>query len=205
MNTEPKLITLALRDFAVPSPRTGSIEAHSGYGRASLEGQEIHRRTQKKRVKADPSYEPEVPVQSSFDRAGYRFRIDGRMDGIFRTDPPKIEEIKTAFNIHELARRLSGDPMDHPYCLQLLTYGYFYWLEHRVVPALSFHLVSTRSRDSRDLELTLDIPVYEQWLESRLDELVIDAGRRRSGRQGGERLPAISSFPLRIPAPARSS
>src|SRR6266498_2567566 len=100
-----KLIPIALRDFAVPVPRTGSIEAHSGYGRAALEGQEIHNRVQKKRSKSDPSYEAEVVVSRSFEREGYRFRIDGRMDGIFRSDPPKIEEIKTGFNVHDLFRR----------------------------------------------------------------------------------------------------
>src|SRR5512134_1031866 len=115
-----KLITIPLRDFALPSPRTGSIEAHSGYGRSAADGQEIHRRVQKKRGKADPRYQAEVPVSALFDREGYRFRIDGRMDGFFRHDPPKIEEIKTGFSIRELARRLVVDPLEHPYCLQLL-------------------------------------------------------------------------------------
>lgn len=53
-----KLITIPLRDFALPSPRTGSIEAHSGYGRAAADGQEIHRRVQKKRPKADHGTAP---------------------------------------------------------------------------------------------------------------------------------------------------
>ena len=75
-----KLVTIPLRDFAVPVPRTGSIEAHSGYGRAAADGQEIHGRVQKKRAKADPAYQAEVPVSSQFERDGYRFRVDGRMD-----------------------------------------------------------------------------------------------------------------------------
>ena len=151
MTSPSKLIPVAVSEFALPVPRTGSIEAHSGFGRAALEGQEIHVRVQKKRAKSDPSYEAEVAVSRSFERGGYRFRIDGRMDGIFRTDLPRIEEIKTGFNLHELRRRLSGNPLDHPYCLQLLTYGYFFWLEHKVVPELTFHLVSTRTRESLDL------------------------------------------------------
>ena len=40
----------------------------------------------KKRAKADPAYEAEVPVVREFVRSGYRFRIEGRMDGIFRQD-----------------------------------------------------------------------------------------------------------------------
>src|SRR5512146_2898828 len=142
-----KLIPVALRDFALPVPRTGGIEAHSGYGRAAEEGREIHIRVQKKRAKSDPSYESEVRVSRSFDREGYRFRIDGRMDGIFRREPPWIEEIKTGFNVRELGRLLSENPLAHPYGLQLAAYGYFHWPEHKVVPGLFVRLVSTRGRE----------------------------------------------------------
>ena len=198
-----KLITIPLRDFAVPAPRTGSIEAHSGYGRAAADGQEIHVRVQKKRARADAAYQAEVPVSALFERNGYRFRIDGRMDGIFRHDPPKIEEIKSGFNIRELARRLADNPMDHPYCLQLQTYGYFYWREHQVLPRLSFHLVSSRSGDSEDLQLTLDLPLYEKWLELRLDELVMEArlAEKRAARRRkiADRFP----FPFANPRPGQ--
>jgi DNA excision repair protein ERCC-2 len=203
MKVEPKLITIALRDFALPVPRTGSIEVHSGYGRAAVEGQEIHVRTQKKRAKSDPSYEPEVFVSCSFDRAHYRFQIDGRMDGIFRRDPPVIEEIKTSFNVHDLAHRLSGSPMDHPYGLQLLTYGYFYWLQHKVLPQLSFHLVSTRSRESLDVAYTLDLSAYEQWLQLRLDELVVEVGKAEKRACRRRKTAANFSFPFATPRPGQ--
>src|SRR5512143_685456 len=99
MKGERKHVSVALRDFAVPVPRTGSIEAYSGYGRTAADGQEIHVRVQQKRAKSDPSYESEVLIRRSFDRDTYRFPLAVRMDGIFRHDPPKIEEIKTGFNI----------------------------------------------------------------------------------------------------------
>ena len=198
-----KLITIPLRDFALPVPRTGSIDAHSGYGRSAADGQEIHVRVQKKRAKADPSYEAEVPISSLFDRDGYRFRIDGRMDGIFRHDPPMIEEIKSGFTIRELARRLSDNPLDHPYSLQLQTYGYCFWREHQVLPRLSFHLVSSRSGESEDLRLALDLPLYEQWLELRLEELVIEArlAEKRAARRRkiADRFP----FPFANPRPGQ--
>src|SRR5512143_826690 len=107
------------------------------------------------------------------------------MDGIFRHDPPKIEEIKTGFTIRELARRLADNPADHPYCLQLQTYDYLYWRQHQVLPMLSFLLVSSRNGESDDLELALDLPVYEQWLERRLDELVREA--RVAGKRAARR------------------
>jgi DNA excision repair protein ERCC-2 len=194
-----KLIIIPLRDFALPVPRTGSIEAHSGYGRPEAIGQEIHLRVQKKRAKADPLYQAEVPVSSLFDREGYSFRVDGRMDGIFRHEPPLIEEIKSGFAVRELARRLSGDPLGHPYSLQLLTYGYGYWREHRVLPRLSFHLVSSRSGESLDLPLDLDLPRYEAWLEQRLDELVSEA--RRAEKRAARRRKTAGRFAFPFPAP----
>jgi DNA excision repair protein ERCC-2 len=203
MLDELKLIPIALRDFALPVPRTGSIEVHSGYGRAAAEGREIHIRAQKKRTKSDPEYEAEVTLSRSFDRDRYRFRIDGRMDGIYRHDPPKIEEIKTSFNIHELAHRLAGDQMAHPYCLQLLTYGYFYWLEHLVIPVLSYHLVSTRTRESLDLELAFDIPAYENWLGIRLDELVLDAKRAEKRSRHRRKIATAFPFPFKVPRPCQ--
>jgi len=198
-----KLITIPLRDFALPAPRTGSIDAHSGYGRPAADGREIHVRVQKRRAASDASYQPEVPVSCLFDRGGYLFRVDGRMDGIFRGDPPKIEEIKSSFNIRELARRLADNPLDHPYCLQLQTYGYFYWREHRILPALSFHLVSTRSSDTEDLELAFDLPLYEKWLERRLDELAAEAGQavKRAARR--RKVASGFVFPFASPRPGQ--
>jgi len=194
-----KLITIPLRDFALPAPRTGSIEAHSGYSHSAADGQEIHVRVQKQRAKMDPLYQSEVSVNSVFERGGYSFRIDGRMDGIFRHDLPKIEEIKTTFNIRELAHRLAENPMDHPYCLQLLTYGYFYWREHQIQPGLSFHLVSSRNSDNDDLELVLDLPRYEQWLDLRLDELVVEAGQAEKRAARRRKVAASFVFPFENP------
>ncbi len=198
-----KLVTIALRDFALPVPRTGSIEAHSGYGRATAEGQEIHVRVQKKRAKSDPSYESEVPIKCEFDREGYRFRIDGRMDGIFRQEPPKIEEIKAGFNIRELQSRLFNNPLGHPYSLQLQTYGYFYWLENRVVPKLTFHLVSSRSYESLDLEQELDIPAYEKWLELRLEELILEVRKAEKRAARRRKIAADFAFPFENPRPGQ--
>ena len=199
MIEELKLIPIALRDFALPVPRAGSIEVHSGYGRAAVEGREIHIRVQKKRAKFDPTYEAEISLSQAFDRDRYRFRIDGRMDGIFRHDPPKIEEIKTSFNIRELAHRLAGDRMAHPYCLQLMTYGYFYWIEHRVLPVMSFHLVSTRSGESFDFELALDLPEYEKWIELRLDELVRDVKKAEKRYRRRRKIASVFPFPFERP------
>lgn len=197
------LINIPLGEFALPAPRTGSIEAHSGYGRSTVEGQEIHLRVQKKRAKADPLYQAEVAVSRIFEREGYRFQVNGRMDGIFRHDLPRIEEIKSAFNVGELKRRLAKSPTEHPYCLQLLTYGYFYWLEHGVLPSLTFHLVSSRNGQSEDLTLKLDPGLYEKWLELRLDELVLEAAQARKRAARRRKIAADFAFPFANPRPGQ--
>lgn len=197
-----KLITIPLRDFAVPAPRTGNIEAYSGHGRSAADGQEIHARIQKQRAKSDASYQSEVPVSSLFERGGFQFRIDGRMDGIFQQDPPKIEEIKTTFNIRELSQRLAGNPTDHPYGLQLLTYGYFFWREYQVVPSLLFHVVSSRNNDTEELEITLDISLYEKWLDLRLDELVVEARNAEKRAARRRKVASRFTFPFANPRPA---
>jgi DNA excision repair protein ERCC-2 len=196
------LITLPLSDFAVPVPRTGSIESHSGYGSPAADGLEIHQRVQRKRAKSDPLYQAEVPVSALFERQGYRFQIKGRMDGITRDSGAKIEEIKTSFNVRELARRLALTP-DHPYCLQLKTYGYLHWLEHGVIPGLSFHLVSSRNGQSEDLTVELDLPSYEAWLELRLGELVLEAGQVEKRVARRRRIAGSFAFPFERPRPGQ--
>jgi len=194
-----KPITIPLTEFAQPVPRSGSIDAHSGFGRAAAEGREIHAKVQRRRSKADSQYQAEVAVSCRFERDGYLFLVEGRMDGIFRHEVPKIEEIKSGLNVRGLACRLADDPVGHPYGLQLLSYGYFHLQEHGVQPTLSFHLVSTRSNDCEDLEVALDPCRYEQWLELRLAELVAEARRteRRSARR--RKVAADFRFPFSTP------
>lgn len=198
-----KLISLSVRDFAVPVPRVGSIDAYSGFGRSLSEGQEIHARVQKKRLEADDSYQAEVFISHTFERAGYEFQISGRMDGVFEGKPPKIEEIKTSLNIRELAQRLKDQPYSHPYSLQLLTYGYLYWRTHDVLPELSFHLVSSRNSDQDDLKRVLDLSTYEEWLDQRLEELVSEARRVEKRIQQRKKLAEKFEFPFQDPRPGQ--
>ena len=203
MKPATDLITIPIGEFALPVPRTGSIEPRSGYGRATLDGQEIHVRVQKKRAKVDALYEAEVPVGRLFERSGFRFQVNGRMDGIFRHDPPQIEEIKSCFNLRELKRRLARGTLDEPYSLQLLTYGYCYWLEHGVIPRLTFHLVSSRNGQSDDLTIALDLASYRKWLELRLDELVLEAAQAAKRAQRRRKIAADFQFPFASPRPGQ--
>lgn len=178
-------VQLSIRDFAVPVPRVGSIDSHSGYGRSSLDGIEIHQLIQRRREAQHSNYTAEVKISHEIESERYVFQVSGRMDGVFDSEPAHIEEIKTTFNIRELKRALQDNPAGHPYCLQLLTYGYFYWLKNRIIPKLSFYLVSTRNSETDELEIELDLEVYEAWLELRTQELTLEAERaeKRSHRR----------------------
>jgi len=192
-------INIAVSEFALPVPRTGSLEAHSGFGRAALEGQQIHQRVQKNRAQGDPRYQAEVPVERILERGGYRFQVAGRMDGILRRQPATIEEIKSCFNAADLKRRLLASDGTHPYCLQLLTYGYFYWLDYDELPRLTLHLVSSRNGHSEDLPLVLDVQKYRGWLEMRLDELAREA--ERAQKRAARRRKTAADFPFPFAAP----
>lgn len=200
---ETKKVYLAVTDFALPVPRRGSIDALSGYGRGTQLGLEIHQKVQKERAEEHKSYEAEVAVSQEFTREGYTFVVGGRIDGLFRKKKPKIEEIKTTFNIRELAKRLRKGEDEHPYCLQLKTYGYIHWLQHQEEPALSFHLVSTRNFETEDLELSFSVSEYETWLELRLAELVEEAkaAEKRAARR--RKAAASLAFPFPKPRPGQ--
>ena len=168
-----KTFQIALRDFALPIPRRGSIEVNSGYSLVS-QGQEIHDMVQQQRKKEDVCYKSEVKISHDFERGEYKFCISGRVDGIFDRQPVLIEEIKSTVNIHQLKAKLELVP-DHPYILQAKTYAYFYYLQHAAMPKVRLHLVSSTNLKLReDLDLQIDLEEYEQWLDKRLDELVVE-------------------------------
>jgi DNA excision repair protein ERCC-2 len=170
-----KKISISVTEFALPSPRRGSIDVHSGFGRSQSMGIELHQKVQAARTKLHSNYQAEVLTSCEFDSADYRFEVSGRMDGFFSGENVKIEEIKSSFNIYELSKRLKEADEEHPYCLQLLTYGYIYWLQNRKKPELNLHLISSRNEETLDLRLDLDIPKFETWLSRRLEELQEEA------------------------------
>lgn len=173
-----KVVKLAVTEFALPCPLKGSIDVLSGFGRASEVGLEIHQAVQASRLLANSNYKAEVAMTHTFSAGGFDFEVGGRVDGIFESSAGgsaatvKIEEIKSTFNTFELQKRLRDGHGDHPYVLQLRTYGYFYWLNHGKIPDLSFHLVSTRNREATNIEIKLDVAGYEAWLSRRLEQLV---------------------------------
>jgi DNA excision repair protein ERCC-2 len=125
-----KSITLAVRDFAIPSPRQGHIEVNSGYGQIfggplalASEGRDLHAKIQKARQRKFAAYRSEVKVAHKFESDSYIFNVSGRVDGLVDGLVPEVEEIKSSVSPAELLSRLKTDH-DHPYALQLATYAY---------------------------------------------------------------------------------
>lgn len=185
----------------MPAPRRGSIEPSSGIGPNMQLGIELHQKVQAARKKENPDYQSELPVSWTFEKDNYQFEVQGRLDGFFPGEKPRIEEIKSSFNIFELSKKLKDRRFDHPYFLQLLTYGYFHWLEHGKKPALSFHLISSRREESQDVDVYWDLKEYEAWLARRLDELVVEAVKAE--KRFIRRNKLASNLPFPFPRPRK--
>jgi DNA excision repair protein ERCC-2 len=194
-----KSIKLALQEFAMPAPRRGSIEPSSGYGNSLQKGQELHQQVQAERIAEVPDYQCEIPIFASFERENYRFEVSGRMDGFIPGERPQIEEIKSSFNIYDLAKNLKDKRFNHPYFLQLVSYGYFYYLEHKRKPDLNFHLISSRREESLDWGVYWDLKEYEAWLSRRLDQLVLEAKQAEKRLARRKKISANLPFPFARP------
>lgn len=191
-------IQLSVSEFALPVPRTGHIEAESGYGGLPEVGGEIHRFLQSLRAGRHPEFQAEKSISHTFEREGYSFVISGRMDGFYDRETPLIEEIKSTFYAGELLNRLQERP-DHPYRLQLRTYGYLHWLQTQKLPKLSLLVVSSRDRKLEEIPVDLDRAEYESWLELRLQELVEEA--REFEKIDKRRKDVAKSFVFPFPEP----
>ncbi len=195
-----KKIFMGVQEFATPSPLTGSIEANSGMGPNSLQkGIELHRQIQDNRKREYPDYIPEVRISHEFQFEDFSFEIEGRMDGMIPGDEPWIEEIKSSFNVHELRKMIQERWDNHPYILQLQTYGYMHWIQTGEEPKLSLHLVSSRNGESYDWEVSFNPAAYEKWLNRRMKELVADA--RRAEKRTLRRKQMAESFPFPFDKP----
>jgi DNA excision repair protein ERCC-2 len=188
-------IKLGVTEFALPAPRRGSIDLYSGFARGAERGLEIHQEVQRQRRIEFSDYQAEVAVTREFRWEGYEFEICGRMDG-FYTEAGKIEEIKSCFNIYDLMRKLKDSEGDHPYLLQLRTYGYFYWLEHQKVPELNLHLVSSRNGEGLDYSVHLNVRDYEGWLKRRSKELAAAAKTAEQRRKRRQKAAENMAFPF---------
>ncbi len=194
-----KIIKISVQNFAMPSPRCGSIEPSSSVATSLQKGMELHQRVQAHRKELIPDYQSEMNLAWSFEKEGYCFEIQGRVDGFIPGDKPQIEEIKSSFNIFDLSNKVKDRREKHPYFLQLLTYGYIYWLNHGQKPRLNFHFISSRREESLDVDIYWNLEEYETWLARRLDELVLEA--KNAEKRFLRRTKLAQNMPFPFPKP----
>ncbi len=198
-----KVVKLSLQDFALPSPRRGSIEPGSNPATTLEKGSELHKEIQALRLAEDPTYQAEVPVSVVFDHGAYRFEVSGRMDGLFAGTKPRIEEIKSSFNIFDLAKLIKERRFDHPYFVQLVGYGLCYQRLHGIKPELAFLLVSSRRKETQSFDVYWDLREAEAWLERRLAELVQEATLAEQRLRRRRKLALALPFPFATPRPGQ--
>lgn len=202
-------ISLPIRDFALPSPLTGSIEANSGYAqifggadKLAGEGRDIHIKIQKERQKVFTAYKAEHKLAHKFEGSKYIFSVSGRADGFVDGVTPTIEEIKSSLNHKELAARLAVD-RDHPYRLQLATYAYIVYLERQVVPVTRFLITGNLSDSIEEVTVEFSPADYENWLARRLKELEKQIDDEIKARKRRQDIAQKLVFPFAKPRPGQ--
>jgi DNA excision repair protein ERCC-2 len=197
-----RAISISVTEFAMPSPRMGSLESDAGFGVLPMVGTEIHQAIQAERLRMGAHYIVEKWVTHTFPAGPYKFAVSGRMDGLQLGAPAVIEEIKSSYSPDGLIERLQAQP-DHPYNLQLRTYGYIHWLHTGFEPGLRLILVDSRSRAMSELDVELDVKNYEDWLKRRLDQLVTEEKRFEAIRAKRVKSSAGLTFPFENPRPGQ--
>jgi DNA excision repair protein ERCC-2 len=191
-----KKITLSVQEFAQPAPRRGSLEPSSSMATSLAEGIVLHQKFQEQRKLDRPEYRPEVPIKACFSSSTFELVVSGRMDGFIPGSRPIIEEIKSSFNIFELAQSIKSKRFDHSYYIQLTSYAYFYWKEHNIKPRLNFILISSRRDEIYEFEMSWDVKEYEEWLHRRLLELAVEIEKAEKRRLRRKQLARSMSFPF---------
>ena len=197
-----KNLQLAVTEFALPCPRTGSIQQDSGYGGAPNLGSEIHAVIQAERLRSTAHYVAEKWVTHTFEVENYRLQVSGRMDGFVLGAPPQIEEYKSTYDIDGLEKLLKENPQ-HPYWLQLKTYGYIHYLRTGQEPRLALVLVCSRKMETRLLEGELAPPAFENWLKLRLNEIVDEQKDFEKRERKRKKIWPLLTFPFPEPRPGQ--
>jgi len=198
-----RTIKMDIRQFAVPSPRVGSIETHSGYGPLPLSGQEIHQMVQRKYERDIPAFVSEKPFSLTIAMSPYSLIVSGRADGLITGEPTEIFEFKTAFDVEELYKKILAD-QNHPYVWQLRTYGYIHYKQSGEVPVLTLKLLSQRNwRKTLEIDIELNVDDYEKWLERRLDELQDEIKAKEKVFRRRVKNAESMEFPFPVPRPGQ--
>ncbi|AUH72684.2 ATP-dependent DNA helicase [Legionella sainthelensi] len=192
---------LSVIDLALPSPRVGSIDTYSGFGLSSKLAIKAHQAFQLQQIKLHPNYSPEVSIVHKLSYKQHSFNISGRIDGVYQEEPLHIEEIKTAFDPQKLIDILSDNHFTHPYWLQLQIYGYIHWLKTKTIPKLNLLILSLRNKKAYPLNLDFNKDAFEEWLNRRLEELVLEIKESKKRMRHRKKQNSKLVFPFDQPRP----
>ena len=102
-------ISLSVRDFIELTARKGDMKGGFFSNRRAVDGTLGHKKVQASRP---IRYEKEKKVERSFTKKDLTLKLEGRIDGVFLTDPAELEEIKTVER--DFPGFLGGSPRPAP-------------------------------------------------------------------------------------------
>jgi len=186
-------LKLAVKDLALPILKRGSIRRSGLFNEPDI-GAALHTVIQNS-YKDDESYQREVHLTGEFQAGDYNFKISGRADGLFATETPLIEEIKTTFSSHALMKLLEDDA-EHPYRLQTQVYGHLYYLKTGLIPQCRILVYSLVDQAQTFFEVAYDPADFQGWLRQKLQQLVEEEHRREKRRVRRIKLAENLAFPF---------
>jgi DNA excision repair protein ERCC-2 len=196
-------LPIAVREFAAPLQREGSLTSGSGPGLLPLDfGQEIHVQIQARLREADAQYQAEYPLHQTFKEGSVQLHIRGRCDGFFNHETPLLEEIKSTHRLESLQKDLN-EAREHPYLLQIQVYGYFHWLKTGQVPELRLRLVCMQTLREELLPVPFAPDRMEAWVKARCEQIVAEYKRLRSIQKNRRKLAQKIFFPFNEPRPSQ--
>ncbi|MBN2628617.1 MAG: ATP-dependent DNA helicase [Spirochaetales bacterium] len=167
-----KEVSLAVREFIEITAREGDMAGGFFSNRRAVDGTLGHKKVQAKRP---IRYEKEKSVEKTFTKGEHTLRLEGRIDGVFLTDPPELEEIKT------VERDFPGSWEETPplHRAQLLVYGGLYRKEAEDTYKLTLTYFHLRSEKEEHYSRTMTGSELSVYLDELLDVYFAIEERRR--------------------------
>ena len=171
-----------------------------GLGRLTV-GAELHRVVQAARHAEDPSYVPEVPIDTTLEIDGWSLRILGRADAVtYEGGTPVVEEIKTLHFRTELYP-LFGQERIERYRWQVRIYAFCLFPQGDAAARLL--LVDLGGEERRGDEVPWAPAEVRAFLRARLHALIGAERERERVRAAWREAAATLPFPFPAPRPVQ--
>lgn len=189
-----KTINLSVKDLATPIIKRGSLSYEGVFSSMEM-GSEIHRSLQKDyETSYGDDYQKEFSLKDEFIVDEIKFVVSGRVDGYFKKDEI-LEEIKSTFSLDKLSDQIEEN-IEHPYVLQLKTYGYLFYLLNGIMPKLRLLLVHTLNRKKRYLDISISEEDFKDWILKKLQSLVKHEKNKQKNKARRKTLAKKIFFPF---------